>query len=505
MKGMDEATDRICLAMERQEVITVFGDYDVDGITGSALLRRFFQDLGYPVQRYIPHRLNEGYGLKPESFDSISSGLVITVDNGMGAFEACIRAQQRGIDVIITDHHEITDKEPIAIAILNPKQKDCNFPYSYLSGAGIAFYLAFGLRQKLKLKSIQHKLNFKGVNLKQYLDFVALGAIADKVPMSGLNHLLTQIGLEVLNEHLMQGHRPGIYQILRKSYWKGKPLTEDDVAFKIAPKLNASGRLSHAKAAADLLESDDMAETEYLAKKLTEENALRRSIQDNILKEALEQIPSKVPSILCVYAPHWHIGVVGIIASKLVEIYHRPALVLGSHLGEIRGSGRSIADFSLLEFLQSHFKNHFTSLGGHAMAVGFTLKSFEDFSKDLSLISLDMKNSDLPILCPIHFRDLEKSFFKELVQIQPYGPLNEKPYWLLSDITLLAIKFIGKTHYLCLKICDSLGKKGEILVFRNPEKIQAFINSQKKFHFVVESSGSPWDNQFILLDFMETS
>ncbi|HUT51763.1 MAG TPA: single-stranded-DNA-specific exonuclease RecJ [bacterium] len=373
MADMDKAVARIALALERKETIGVHGDYDVDGITGAALLIRFFRALGASVVWHIPHRQREGYGMKPLGVDALAdqgASLIVTVDCGVSDREAIVRANELKIDVVVVDHHQVPDELPPAIAILNHNRPDCPFQGEDISGVGTAFYLAAGVRAHLRETG---KLKDNGPHLGELLDLVALGTVADVVPMTGKNRLLVHFGLKELNA----GRRPGLIQLRRVAGILDRPVGVGQLAFQLAPRLNAAGRLDSGEPSLKLLLADDEKEAGLLAEELEKMNRTRRDVEGRIMAEAMAQIESSpgmesAPAIVA-FGQGWHIGVIGIVAGRITENFFRPSAVIGVHQGMGKGSLRSVPGINIFKALcrLSHLLETF---GGHPQAAGISIK-----------------------------------------------------------------------------------------------------------------------------------
>lgn len=516
-KDIKKSVDRICAAMENSERITIFGDYDVDGTTSCAMLRLFFEEIGYPVEIYIPERLVEGYGLNPVGLQKIrdsGGGLVITVDNGISAVKACERAKELGLDVIITDHHDIPPVLPDAFAIINPKQSGCNYPYKMLAGVGVAFYLMAALRQQLRqTREIE-------VNLRSYLDFVAIGTIADVAPLDGVNHVLCRVGLQVLTDHVRAGKRPGLAALLLLSGYTGEDVVgSSDIGFKIGPRLNAAGRLGTALAAEEIMSTSDQERARELAEWLHGENAERQAIEKQIKEQAFEQVLryGEIPPAIALHHPDWHTGVVGIVASRVLEKYYRPTIICGSLDGKIKGSGRSTHAFDLFGALNK-VREGFVSFGGHFHAVGVTLAPEKwDWFCD-HLVSEARQNLNgydvyrpLSIDAVVEVKTLSDHFVSGLSSFEPFGPENPRPRWLLRGCFIRALKPIGRKESNHVQICLCDASRSEIWVtgFDFAEACQRVYQTARQLSVVVEARIEVWKGirrtKFTLVDFLVES
>lgn len=469
MKDMEKAVGRIIKAILGHEKIIVYGDYDVDGITAVTILITFLREVGADVSFYTPHRLKEGYGLNLEALNRIRSNgtrLMLTVDCGITDGEAIGFAQSNGMDVIVTDHHEVPDELPPAYAILNPKQKGCGFPFKSLAGVGVAFYLIIALRAKLRDMGFwRHN---KVPNLKEYLDIVALGTIADIVPLIGENRILVKFGLE----QLTVSSRPGIIALKEVSGLRDTVITSGMVGFRLAPRINAAGRLNRADDGVRLLTTRDPTEAKEIAMVLDSENTKRQRIEERIVKEAKDIVESD-ERILCgrsiTLASHdWHTGVIGIAASRLVEEYYRPCVIISLQRGRGKGSARSIKGFHLYHGLRgcAHLLEGF---GGHKYAAGLTIDeknipAFQNIFEEIAKNELSEEDLIPRILIDrsITLGDLTWEFLNELKALSPFGASNPEPTFCSSMLSVLDSRVVGNGH-LKLKVkeddilCDAIG------------------------------------------------
>jgi len=374
LAGIGPAVERIARAIDAGERITAYGDYDVDGVTSTTLLVSFLRACGADVDFYVPHRLGEGYGLNLDAVATLAARgtrLLVTLDCGVTAVAEVDEAIRLGVDVVVVDHHTTPAELPRAAAILNPWQPGCAYPTRHLCAVGVAFLLCAALRRRLREDG--RFANRQEPNLKSFLDLVALGTIADVVPLTGANRLLVREGLEVL----ARSRRPGIRALKRAA---GLPeegaITAGQVGWRLGPRINAAGRLDDAGRAVELLLCEDPMRAERLARELDAANAERQSIEKQILDEALAQAEELGPAMGIVLAREgWHPGVVGIVASRVVARLHRPAVVIGvdPETGAGKGSGRSVASFDLFGAL-SKCSEHFVRFGGHRQAAGVTIE-----------------------------------------------------------------------------------------------------------------------------------
>ncbi|MBL9039023.1 MAG: single-stranded-DNA-specific exonuclease RecJ [Archangium sp.] len=372
MKGMPQAVERLARAIAQREVVTLYGDYDVDGVSSTALLTTFLRELGFEVRTYIPHRLGEGYGLNLAAIERLAAEgtrLLVTLDCGITSHAEISRANALGLDVIVVDHHAVPETMPPAVAVLNPLQPGCDYPTKWLCAGGVTFNLCMGLRKTLRERGF-----FAGraePNLKQLLDLVALATVADVVPLVGANRILVTHGLK----QLTVSQRPGVRALKEVADLGGADITSGHVGFRLGPRINAAGRLDDASVGLQLLLSTSIDVARPLAKTLDAANAERQAIERGMVEAAAEQAALAVERGvhgLVLADEAWHPGVVGIVASRMVERFHRPTVLIGSHGGVWRGSARSIEGFHLYDALRS-CAQHLTKFGGHKAAAGLAI------------------------------------------------------------------------------------------------------------------------------------
>jgi single-stranded-DNA-specific exonuclease len=439
MKGMDPAAARVVKAIASHEKITLWGDYDVDGVTSTSILSSFLQVVGAQVATYIPLRLDEGYGLNSEAIERISrdgTRLLISLDCGITAVDEVERARTLGLDVIIVDHHQLAPSIPRANAVIDPNQPGCGYPSKDLCTAGLAFLLAVAIRRELRKAG--HFTGRREPNLREYLDLVALGTVADVVPLVGVNRILVKHGLV----EMARANRPGIRALMGVAGIFGA-LTAGQVAFRLAPRVNAAGRLADAKAGVELLTTHDRARAEALAKKLDEANTERQAIEKKIVEEALMQAEAFTDSrSLVLAAEGWHTGVIGIVAARVVERFHRPTVVIGLDHDSGKGSGRSIEGFHIHQAL-TRCAEHLTRFGGHKYAAGLSLKASEvpafraAFEREaraaLGEGPLEGRCRIDAIVAP---REIDARLFEALERLAPFGCGNPEP--VLAAMSLAA-------------------------------------------------------------------
>ncbi|MFW6081659.1 MAG: single-stranded-DNA-specific exonuclease RecJ [Desulfosalsimonas sp.] len=453
IKDLAKASGRIIRGIENREKILVFGDYDVDGITATTIVYQFLESAGADVSFHIPHRIEEGYGLKashiPDIAEPENARLIITVDCGSASHEAVDRAAQAGIDVIITDHHDI-DTLPAALAVVNPKRNDCPSGLNHLAGAGVAFALLMMLRKDLREKGFF--ADTKEPNLKEICDLVALGTVADVVALTGENRIITRAGLEAMNA----SPRPGIRALVEACGIKKTFLEAEDLAFRLGPRLNAAGRMEHASAAVRLLTTDNYQEAQSIAAHLNSLNSRRQSIEAGILRRIelyLDESPELLEQKTLVLADdQWHQGVLGIVASRVAEKYCRPVVLFCSNNGAWVGSARSMPGIDLYENI-SACSEHLESYGGHAMAAGLRAQGqqLDSFRKAFeSCISKTCPESvfalSLQIDCEVGFDMISENLVDELARLEPFGEKNPEPLFLAQDVEVVFSKIIGERH-----------------------------------------------------------
>jgi single-stranded-DNA-specific exonuclease len=452
--SMEAALERIYRAITRNEKILVFGDYDADGVTATALLVSFLRSIGADVLHHLPHRMHEGYGLQSAHIVQLAVpgkiGLIITVDCGSSSLEAVAAARRFGIDVIITDHHTIGPEIPDAVAVINPKREGQLADLADLAGVGVAFYLAIGLRMYLRTKGWW--TNSSEPNLKNYCDLVAVGTIADMVPLSGVNRVLTRVGLAQINA----GIRPGLEALLAVSAVRQKPVTAEDIAYRLAPRINAAGRMASAKIAYDLLTQTSLNEALGLAEALNGLNQRRQSVESAIIDQITARIDKSHDLMsrnsLVLADPNWHEGVLGIVAAKLALRYYRPVIVISIKEGVAKGSGRSTPHVDLHAALVrcSALLERF---GGHRQAAGVTLNTdnIDRFRAAFEAVVAEMTQSErqlpqLKVDSEIRFDQICPQLVDELERLAPFGTDNPSPIFMARDVRVTDAAIIGQRH-----------------------------------------------------------
>ncbi len=493
MKDMDAAVTRIELAISRNEHILIYGDYDVDGTTAVALVSSYLLKLTSSVATYIPDRYSEGYGISYQGIDYASDNditLIIALDCGIKAIDKVAYARKLGIDFIICDHHRPGPQLPEAIAVLDPKRADCGYPYEELCGCGIGFKL---------IQALAGRRNVKVEELWPYLDLVAAAIGADIVPMTGENRVLAYFGLKVINECPRVGFGAILNQINKKV------LTIIDVVFLIAPRINAAGRMKHGQHAVDLLTVQDVDKASEFAAAIEQFNTERKGLDQEITLEALEQIRSNKEEddyTTVVYKESWHKGVIGIVASRLIETYYRPTLVFTKSGDKLAASARSVNGFDIYEALEECSET-IEQFGGHKYAAGLTLSEtqFIKFKKrfeEVVALRMDpvLRTQELTIDARVEMKDLKPKLLRILDQFAPFGPGNLPPVFMagsLSDTGFAKTVGSGSLH---LKM--SVVQPGSVPVgaigFNLGHKLEVAAD-RKKFSAVFSLEENEWQGR----------
>lgn len=440
--AMEKIVSRINTAIEQEESIWIFGDYDVDGITSTSILIKYFESIGVNVKYYIPNRQEEGYGLNVDAIESIfneQGKLIITVDCGITSYEPVKRCNALGMDIIITDHHKCGEALPEAYGILNPKVEEEQYPYDMLAGVGLAF----------KLIQAHSQESFDAI-YKEYIDLVAFGTIADIAPLTDENRIITKLGLEVINHT----PNPGIKALMEVSEIALGDVTGGKIGYILAPKINAAGRLGNPKLGVELLTSTDQERIREIANTLKNLNEQRQMIEKAIIIKAEQTIDQDVSytdePVLVVYGKTWHSGVIGIVASRLVEKYNKPAIVLTKDDGVVRGSARSIGELNIHKVIKS-CDELLDNFGGHKMAAGVTLQveNVQAFRREIN--AYVRENVSATALQPVLRYDYELDIesvsvdtIEAMSVLEPFGVGNPKPKFLLSQTQMLDLRTVGK-------------------------------------------------------------
>ena len=450
MRGMDVAVRRIVQAIQNRETVTVYGDYDVDGVTSAALVVHFFRELGAPFDYYLPNRMEEGYGLNNSALDTIKargSKLVITADTGITALSQVAHANKIGMEVIVTDHHQVAvEGLPDALAVLNPHQPECTYPFKFLSGVGIVFKLAVGIRRGLLEAGWDAD---KLPNLKKHLDLFTLGTIADMAPLIDENHVLTSHGLEALRTSV----KPGVIALKSVVGIEGK-VDSSSVGFGMGPRLNAAGRLGQPDRGLHLLVSSDLNEAMEMAKSLEELNEERKETQKWCFEEAeylLErQVDLENENIIVLASENFHQGVIGIVAAKLAEKFYRPAILISLVEGVGKGSARSIPSFNLVKAM-TQCSEHLIQYGGHAYAAGLNIEEerVDEFRKAMNKVGDEFLTEDclvaeLKVDATLKMEDITQEFYGEMESLEPFGQMNKVPIFISREVRARDVKFVGR-------------------------------------------------------------
>lgn len=459
MPDMEIAVNRIMEAMEQKEKIMIYGDYDVDGITSISVLQKFLQKRGMEVDSHIPNRLEEGYGLNKEAVKAIYDKgyrLMITVDCGISATEEIEYANSLGITTIVTDHHEPLDELPKALAVIDAKRKDNKYPFNQLAGVGVVFKLIQAIGMKLGLEEKEYL---------KYLDLVCVGTISDIVPLVDENRVIAKLGLKLVNVT----KNLGLKCLLEVAGYK--KIDASTISFGIAPRVNACGRMGHETEALDIFLSEDLQEVQALSMKLNEYNKIRQETEKSIVENALtmiEQNKENEKSAIVLGSKGWHHGVIGIVSSKITDLYFKPSILVSFEDGIAKASGRSVPGFDLHEALCKCSK-YLEKYGGHEMAVGLTLKeeNFENFKNAFEEVA---KQGNVEGILPVIYvdgmvnsEDMKPEFIKQLEQLEPFGEGNKVPLFAYKGLKINSIRALtdGKHLKLTLKddnlIIDAIG------------------------------------------------
>ncbi len=447
MKGMDAGSDRLASAIRSGEKVVVYGDYDVDGTTATAIVYTFLKNFGLQVHYYIPHRFKEGYGIGIEGIDFASENgatLIVSVDCGITAVDETEYAKSKGIDLIICDHHNAGEVIPDAAAVLDPKQPGCPYPFKGLSGAGVGFKLVQATLVRLGLQpDVAHP----------YLDLVAISIASDIVPIVDENRILMREGLQRINAE----PRPGIKALLDRIQLKDAEISTSHIVFSLGPRINAAGRMGDAAVAVALLIAENEEEARGYAERLEKINFLRRDTDTKTMDQALQQLNEQIDpdscSCLVLHDPDWHLGVIGIVASRLVDMYCRPTIMLSTVDGLIKGSARSINGFNIYDALKQ-CDDLLVQFGGHKYAAGLTIAEDQlgSFIERFQQITGEMLSEqdfkpELLIDAELPFSEINPRFWKLLKQFEPYGPNNLKPVFVSRNIHIAGrLSIVGQGH-----------------------------------------------------------
>ena len=492
MKNMDVAVQRIEQAIQNGEKVMIYGDYDVDGTTAVALVYSYFKDHFREIDYYIPDRYNEGYGVSIRGIDYAAHhgfSLIIALDCGIKAVEKVNYASKKGVEFIICDHHNPGDKIPDAVAVLDPKQEGCNYPYKELSGCGVGLKL---------VQAFEMKAGLDDSKAYDYLDLVVVSIASDIVPITGENRIMAHYGLKKLNEN----PSIGLKAIIEVAGIDKKDITVEDIVFKIGPRINAAGRMESGKKSVDLLVCDRGDDAHIISKKINVYNLDRRNIDIEITRQAIDMIQGdasqKDRSSTVLYNPEWHKGVIGIVASRLLDHYYKPTVILTKSNGLVTGSARSVNGFDLYQAIES-CSDLLENFGGHKYAAGMTMKvqnlprfreRFEQIVNDtihpeqlIPVVEIDME---------LKLSDISEKFFRILKQFEPFGPENNIPVFLSENVV---DNGYGRT----------VGSNGEHLKLtliqeENPFLVFPAIGFHQGNHFGKINKGEPFDICYQLME-----
>lgn len=457
MPDMGKAVDRIIQAINKNEKTIIYGDYDVDGITSSTVLKRYLEERNLHTDIYIPNRLDEGYGLNENAIKQIAKNnykLIITVDCGItGNKEVCL-AKKLGIDVIVTDHHETTENLPEAIAVVDCKRKDNKYPFKGLAGVGVTFKTMQAISKRLKLPDETYL---------KYLDIICIGTISDIVPLEDENRVISKLGLKLVK----QTRNIGLKELLESAGYK--QIDSNTISFGIAPRINACGRMGHEKEAVNLFLTDIKQEARQITQELNKYNLQRQEVEKNIFSEVEKEINNDEPCII-IGKENWHHGVIGIVASKITEMYSKPSILLCYEGNIAKGSGRSIKGFDLHEAL-ANCDTYIEQFGGHSMAIGITIKK-ENVDKFKNQLEEYAKNKKIEEIVPviniddkINLKDISIQDVKDLKLLEPFGEANQVPLFQLSELKVVSIRALSEGKHLKMTLKDENNKYIDVIGF----------------------------------------
>ncbi len=465
-KDMEKATKRIIKAIKNKEKIILIGDYDVDGVVSTTLVKTFFNEINIKLDWIIPNRFKDGYGLSPTLMPKIEGyDLAITVDNGISAINASRMCKEKGIDLIITDHHLLASEVPDAYAIIDQKQNDCSFPYSEICGAQIAWYLIASLKNALNVK----------IDIKSYLELVSIAIIADMMPLKHINRAMVTFGIELINKST----RPSLLAF--KEHINKNKIESDDIGFNIAPILNSAGRMKDASYSVDFLMSNNIYEARSKLEKLIDFNNKRKEIEQRITNEAISLV-DKSDAVLVLTGDDWHEGVLGIISARVSRHYSKPSIILTkSENGDLKGSGRSFGNCNLFE-ITNECRDYLNKFGGHYSAIGLSLDydKLDDF-RDKLQVEYHKKNYkeslfDPDIIGELEFKDINFNLTNMMKKYEPYGQENIRPKFITKDLEILQVDTMGKSKE---HLRFAFKKDGFILTGVKFKTTEKFLNGQK--------------------------
>ncbi len=489
LKDAEKAAERIQEAIDRKENVVIYGDYDVDGITSSAILYKFLKGLGLNVSYYIPNRVDEGYGINILALQKIrkeGASLMITVDCGITAVGEVEFAKTLGLDIIITDHHTCKEEIPRALAVINPKQPDCNYPFKDLAGVGVAFKFILAIVLKLGLNASQY--------FDEFIDIVSIGTIADVVSLTGENRLFVSQGLK----KLQATDNVGIRALFEIAGIADKPLTAGTISFTIAPRINAAGRVGSATMAVELLVTDVEERAKEIAALLDDENHQRQQTEQEILKDALEIIGAmekpNEKKVFVLAKEDWHHGVIGIVASRITDKFYKPTILISltDKLG--KGSGRSVKGFNIFDAL-THCSDCLLKYGGHELAAGLGLSvdSIEEFDAKINAYANAVMTEEtlvpyINIDAILQLSDLTLQSADMLSMLEPFGMGNPQPIFAVMNTTLHSVRKIGNGKHCKISVSKS-GRQAEFVGFNMSEVAESFkIGTILDLAFTIDSN-----------------
>lgn len=458
MPDMEKAVERILIAIQNKEKIIIYGDYDVDGITSVTVLKKFLEEQGLKTGEYIPNRLNEGYGLNKEAVKNISEQgytLIITVDCGISCIEEIEYAKELGMEVIVTDHHEPGEIIPDCLAVVDAKRKDNKYPFNQLAGVGVVFKL---------IQSISLKLNLEAKEYLKYLDIICVGTISDIVPLIDENRVITKLGLKLVEKT----RNIGLKTLLESTGYK--EINSTTISFGIAPRINACGRMGEEKEALELFLTNNIQEAKQISERLNQYNIERQETEKQIFKQAIQEIEKENKDVPCIILGKegWHHGIIGIVASKVTDIYFKPSILICFEGEEGKGSGRSIPGFDLHDAVMN-CNTYVEKFGGHSMAIGINVKkeNFEKFKKEFEeYVQNSHINDIIPIIKidkEIDLRKINIQDIRDLKLLEPYGEANKMPLFLIKNMKIQSIRTLSEGKHIKLKlgidnyIADAIG------------------------------------------------
>jgi single-stranded-DNA-specific exonuclease len=481
MRDMDKVVERLLQAMRDRDTICVWGDYDVDGITATSVLVLFLRSVGFSVDYHIPSRVGEGYGLNVEHLQRLAQAgkqLLITVDCGISDFNEIQSAVDAGMDVIVIDHHQVPEQLPPAVGVLNPHRNDCAFPDKDMAAVGVTFNLVIALRTALRSRGAFDHV--EEPNLRELLDLVALGTVADIVPLLDENRTLTHFGLEELSS----GRRPGVAALKEVAGLFGSAVTSSQLAFRLAPRINAIGRIDSAQKGVELLTTRSYSKALKVARELDQANTKRQDMEQRIFEEALAQAKKKTKAGRCnslVLVSHrWHMGVIGIVASRLVEKYYLPTILISLGHDSGRGSARGVSGLHLYELL-SQCEKHLVTFGGHKMAAGLSIETqaveafARAFEKAVDRCAAAKEPKTINVDALVQPKHWNQQSLKEIGQLAPHGSQNPEPVFWGRNLQVERARLVGNDPPQHIKLTMVDGKQTlDLIAFRMGDRLDEF-------------------------------